>query len=341
MYFLGIETSCDDTGMAIYDADNGLVGHSLASQAATHQQYGGIVPELASRDHVNNLVPLLEHVLCKTNINIEQINRIAYTKGPGLIGSLLTGACFAKSLAYSLCIPAIGIHHLEAHILVAMMESPQLKFPFLVMLVSGGHTMLVHAKSLGDYEILSQTVDDAIGEAFDKTAKLMKILYPGGPELANIADHCPDNLKTILSPFPKPLCDKSNLNFSFSGLKTHALNIWNKNNSLSQDSLRYAIAYRFQEATIATLIHKIKLALKKTNLTRLVLAGGVAANQHLRNELKKLVNLSNITLPAKEFCTDNGAMIAYAASLYNEDCFLDDSFAIRPRARWARFREAT
>lgn len=336
MLILGIETSCDDTGIAIYDSNNGVIAHSLASQVATHKQYGGVVPELASRDHVNNLVPLLNHVLKISQLNINQINLIAYTKGPGLIGSLLTGSCFAKSLAYSLQIPTIGVHHLEAHILVAMMENPRLEFPFLAMLASGGHTMLVHAKALGKYEILGQTLDDAIGEAFDKTAKLMGIAYPGGPELAKLADHCPDDVKNILAPFPMPLCDKPNLDFSFSGLKTHALNIWVKQEHNRVDT-KFAIAYRFQEAIVGTLLKKISKAILQTGLKKLVLAGGVAANEKLRKSLSKITNIDLIVFPAKEFCTDNGAMIAFAASCYClENKNLDKSLNICPSARWAK-----
>ena len=227
------------------------------------------------------------------------------------------------------------MHHLEAHILVAMMENPKLTFPFLAMLASGGHTMLIHAKKLGEYEILGQTLDDAIGEAFDKTAKLMGIGYPGGPELAGLADQCPEHLKNILAPFPKPLSDKPNLDFSFSGLKTHALNIWTKYD-LNQMDLKFAISYRFQEAIIATVLKKIIKAVRQTGLKKLVVAGGVAANEKLRQHLSKITELDLVVFPAKEYCTDNGAMIAYAASCYYEDKnMIDDSLGICPSARWA------
>ena len=340
MIILGIETSCDDTGIAIYDTDKDVISHSLASQISTHAKYGGVVPELASRDHVINIAPLLDHVVNISNIKMCDINLVAYTNGPGLIGSLLTGACFAKSFAYSISAPSLEIHHLEAHILIAKFENPKLEFPFLAMLASGGHTMLVYVKKLGEYIILGQTLDDAIGEAFDKTAKMLGIPYPGGPTLAAMADSSSDIQQQLLPPFPRPLCDKSNMNFSFSGLKTHALNVWQKS-KLQNNDLKYAIAYQFQKAVIDTILFKVQSAIKISGLKSLVLAGGVAANSKLRQELRNIRGLDIIVMPPREFCTDNGAMIAYAASLYAQQDlyneYKDDILTIRPLARWNKF----
>lgn len=286
MLVLGIESSCDETGVALYDSEKGLLAHALYSQIALHQQYGGVVPELASRDHINHLVPLLEEVLQKSGLNKSAIDAIAYTAGPGLIGALLVGACFAKSLAFALQIPALAVHHLEAHILVAKMQEKTLDFPFLALLVSGGHTQLIEINGLDDYHLLGESVDDAVGEAFDKTAKLMGIPYPGGAQLAKLADNCPPHLQNSLPPFPRPMTDRPGLNFSFSGLKTHALNAWN--NSDKSEESKMAIAHAFQKAVIDTLLIKCKRAMESTAANTLVVAGGVGANRMLRQRLQTM-----------------------------------------------------
>ena len=272
MRVLGIETSCDETGIAIYDDALGLLAHTLYSQVTTHQQFGGVVPELASRDHVKYLVPLVDQALLQANMNKAQLDAIAYTAGPGLIGALLTGACFAKSLAFALNIPALAVHHLEAHLLAACLETPELEFPFIVLLVSGGHTQLIEAHALGHYELLGDTLDDAVGEAFDKTAKLMGLPYPGGAALAGLADQCPQVDVQNMLPFPRPMTDRPGLDFSFSGLKTHVLTTWS--NSNKSDEARRAIAKAFQDAVVDTLLIKCRRALKQTGNRRLVVAGG-------------------------------------------------------------------
>lgn len=334
MYVLGIESSCDETAMAIYHPQQGLIAHVIHSQIKTHQPYGGVVPELASRDHIKQVTPLFNAVLEKANLSKEQIDAIAYTKGPGLVGALLTGACFAKSLAFALNIPAIGVHHLEAHLLAAQLETPSLEFPFLVLLVSGGHTQLLEAKALGEYQLLGETLDDAVGEAFDKTAKLMGFDYPGGPAIAKLADTYPTHKILPFPPFPRPMLDKPGLDFSFSGLKTHCLTTWQK--SLKDDDSRQAIAFAFQEAIVETLSAKCLLALKQTGYNALVVAGGVGANKALRHELTEILKKTNGTIyfPRIEFCTDNGAMVAYAGAchlLMNEQ---DADLHIEVKARW-------
>ncbi|HHF7348606.1 TPA: tRNA (adenosine(37)-N6)-threonylcarbamoyltransferase complex transferase subunit TsaD [Legionella feeleii] len=334
MRVLGIESSCDETGVAIYDSEKGLVAHALHSQIATHQSYGGVVPELASRDHVKYLVPLVNEVLQQAKLDKTAIDAIAYTAGPGLIGALLTGACFAKSLALGLKKPALAIHHLEAHLLAAKLDSPQLDFPFLVLLVSGGHTQLIEARGLGDYHLLGDTVDDAVGEAFDKTAKLMGIPYPGGAILAGLADQVVPETVSSLPPFPRPMTDRPGLDFSFSGLKTHALTTWN--NSAKDDIARVLIAKAFQQAVVETLLIKCKRALQQTASRRLVVAGGVGANQALRASLKALMQglQGEVYFPRTEYCTDNGAMVAYAGYLHLARGERDSSQAIDVKARW-------
>lgn len=334
MRVLGIESSCDETGVAIYDGKNGLVAQALYSQVSLHQQYGGVVPELASRDHVKYLIPLVDDVLQQANLKKSELDAIAYTAGPGLIGALLTGACFAKSFAYSLGIPAIAVHHLEAHLLAAQLDMPDLDFPFLVLLVSGGHTQLLHAKRLGDYELLGETLDDAVGEAFDKTAKLMGIAYPGGPILAGLADSFNEDFHVPLAPFPRPMTDRPGLDFSFSGLKTHALITWN--NSLKDEKAQQAVAFSFQQAVVDTLLIKCKRAVVLTNINKLVVAGGVGANQSLRKKLTKMMNEieGEVFFPRIEFCTDNGAMIAYTGYLHFMQGRKDANFAIDVKARW-------
>lgn len=334
MRVLGIESSCDETGVAIYDSAKGLIAHALHSQITTHQRYGGVVPELASRDHVKYLVPLVDEALKQAELDKSAIDAIAYTAGPGLIGALLTGACFAKAFALGLNKPALAIHHLEAHLLAAKLDSPQLDFPFLALLVSGGHTQLINVNALGDYELLGDTLDDAVGEAFDKTAKLMGLPYPGGAILANLADQA-DEINAIKLPaFPRPMTDRPGLDFSFSGLKTHALTAWNIS---AKDSLAMtAIAKAFQEAVVATLLIKCKRALQQTKSNRLVVAGGVGANQQLRNSLKQLMAelKGEVYFPRPEYCTDNGAMVAYAGYLHLATGKRDENQAIEVKARW-------
>lgn len=333
MYVLGIESSCDETGLAIYSQEKGLMANVLYSQIKTHQAYGGVVPEIASRDHIRKIIPLLNQVLDEANLSLGDIDAIAYTAGPGLIGALLVGSSFAKSLAYALNIPAIAVHHLEAHLLVAQMESPQIQFPFLALLVSGGHTQIIWAKSLGDYEILGETIDDAAGEAFDKTAKIMGIPYPGGKTLSELA--CKQAfINSQLKPFPRPLLDRPDFNFSFSGLKTHCLYAWQK--SEKNDASKAAIAYAFQTAAIETLVEKTKRAVLDTGSKQLVIAGGVAANQYLRQIVAEKINPlgCEIFFPSLKFCTDNGAMIAYTGSQYLGNQCIDKDLKIQVKARW-------
>ncbi|HHF0523360.1 TPA: tRNA (adenosine(37)-N6)-threonylcarbamoyltransferase complex transferase subunit TsaD [Legionella anisa] len=330
MLILGIESSCDETGIAIYDSDAGLLAHALHSQIDTHRVHGGVVPELASRDHINYLIPLLDKVLQQTGIDKKALDGIAYTAGPGLIGALLVGACFAKSLACALQIPSLAIHHLEAHLLAAKMETPSLEFPFIALLVSGGHCQLVEVKDLGTYCILGDTLDDAVGEAFDKTAKLMGIPYPGGPVLAALADQC----ESTPYRFPRPMTDRPGLDFSFSGLKTFALNTWSQ--STKDERARAEIAKAFQEAVVETLMIKCKRAVQESGCKQLVVAGGVGANKALRSGLREWIQSigGTIYFPALEYCTDNGAMIAYAGCLRMLRGEKDVSSGVEVKARW-------
>jgi N6-L-threonylcarbamoyladenine synthase len=331
MLVLGIESSCDETGVAIYDSEQGLLAHALHSQIATHSKHGGVVPELASRDHVHYLIPLMDEVLTKASLKKQDLDAVAYTAGPGLIGALLVGACFAKSLAYGLNIPALGIHHLEAHILAAQMETPSLDFPFIALLVSGGHCQLIEVKALGHYQLLGDTLDDAVGEAFDKTAKLMGIPYPGGALLAGLADRC----ESTPYRFPRPMTDRPGLDFSFSGLKTHALTTWNKSKKEEQDCSEVAKA--FQQAVVDTLIIKSKRAIEQTGCTRLVVAGGVGANKALRVALQEWITKidGEVFFPALEYCTDNGAMVAYAGCLRFLGGEMDKEPGVVVKARWS------
>lgn len=334
MKVLGIESSCDETGIAIYDSDRGLLAHVLHTQMALHAQYGGVVPELASRDHVKYLVVLLEKVLEEAGLDKRDLDAIAYTAGPGLIGALLSGACFAKSLAFSLNIPSLAVHHLEAHLLAAKLADPSLAFPFVVLLVSGGHTQLVEARALGEYALLGETLDDAVGEAFDKTAKLMGIPYPGGAQLAKLADEAVSSTMTSLPEFPRPMLHKPGLDFSFSGLKTHALTTWNMSDKT--DVSRSAVARAFQDAVVATLVAKSRRAMDQTGCSRLVVAGGVGANRALRQALQDLMQTlhGQVYFPAMAFCADNGAMVAYAGCLHLLSGEQDTSLDIQVQARW-------
>jgi len=312
MRILGIETSCDETGVAIFDTEQGLLGHALYSQVELHAQYGGVVPELASRDHVRKLIPLIKTLLSESNTKADEVDGIAYTAGPGLIGALLVGAAVGRSLAWAWQVPAIGVHHMEGHLLASMLEQPAPSFPFLALLVSGGHTQLVHVETLGKYTILGESVDDAAGEAFDKTAKLLELGYPGGPAIARLAElGIPDVFH-----FPRPMTRQPGLDFSFSGLKTSVLTTWRAQVDKNEQT-RADIARAFEDAVIDTLIIKCRRALKQTGLKSLVIAGGVGANQSLRTGLLALAEKMGISVfyPRPIFCTDNGAMIAYAGSL--------------------------
>jgi N6-L-threonylcarbamoyladenine synthase len=307
MYILGIESSCDETGIAIYHSTKGLIHHTLYSQVDMHSEYGGVVPELASRDHIRKLVPLIKQTLRDSNLIKSDISGIAYTAGPGLMGALLVGATTAKSLAWTWQIPAIAVHHMEGHLLAPMLEENPPPFPFIALLVSGGHTLLIQVDGIGQYTQLGESLDDAAGEAFDKVAKMLGLGYPGGPKVSQLAEQGTDRFK-----FPRPMTDRPGLDFSFSGLKTFTMNTLNATEKTDQD--KADIAYAFQKATAETLSIKCKRALQQTGLKTLVIAGGVSANTKIRSELLKMTEKQRATLffPRLEFCTDNGAMIAYA-----------------------------
>lgn len=307
MYVLGIESSCDETAVAVYHATKGLIAHTLYSQIHTHSEYGGVVPELASRDHIRKLVPLIKSVLTDADIQPNHIDGIAYTAGPGLMGALLVGAATARSLAWTWQIPAIAVHHMEGHLLAPMLEDQPPVFPFVALLISGGHTMLIEVRAIGKYHLLGESLDDAAGEAFDKTAKMLGLDYPGGPKLAGLASHGQDRFK-----FPRPMTDRPGLEFSFSGLKTFTLNALHATEQTAQD--KADIAFAFQRAVAETLSIKCKRALQQTQLKTLVVAGGVSANQEIRRQLQQMTSKegAEIYFPRPEFCTDNGAMIAYA-----------------------------
>ncbi|WP_086480703.1 tRNA (adenosine(37)-N6)-threonylcarbamoyltransferase complex transferase subunit TsaD [Oceanospirillum sanctuarii] len=314
MRVLGIETSCDETGLAIYDSEQGLLAHALFSQIDMHIPYGGVVPELASRDHVRKLLPLTKQVMAEANCNAEEIDAICYTAGPGLIGALMVGASTAQALAMAWGKPCLGVHHMEGHLLAPMLEEKPPEFPFVALLVSGGHTQLIDVQGIGQYEMLGESIDDAAGEAFDKAAKMMGLPYPGGPHIARFAEQGTPG-KYL---FPRPMTNRPGLDFSFSGLKTFTLNTVEAakeaNNGELSDQERADIALAFQDAVVDTLLIKCKRALKQAGRKTLVIAGGVSANKDLRAKLE--VTLSGmggqVFYPRNEFCTDNGAMIAYA-----------------------------
>jgi N6-L-threonylcarbamoyladenine synthase len=311
MRVIGIESSCDETAVAVYDSGLGLLSHCLYSQIAMHQAYGGVVPELASRDHVRRLLPLVREALAEAGSNQKSIDAVAYTAGPGLIGALLVGASFAASLAYAWGKPALGINHLEGHLLAPLLEPRAPGFPFLALLVSGGHTQLVDVAGLGEYRILGETLDDAAGEAFDKTAKLLGLPYPGGAALAALAE----TGRSGRFVFPRPMLDRPGLDFSFSGLKTAAL-VALRGRTLDT-AIRADVARGFQDAVVETLTEKCRRALKLTGHRRLIVAGGVGANRHLRERLAALVGGfgAELYFPRSEFCTDNAAMIALAGCM--------------------------
>ncbi|HAO60142.1 MAG TPA: tRNA (adenosine(37)-N6)-threonylcarbamoyltransferase complex transferase subunit TsaD [Psychrobacter sp.] len=316
MKVLGLETSCDETGLAIFDSEllaegkSGLLGQVLYSQIELHATYGGVVPELASRDHIRKLVPLFEELLAQCNIDKQDIDAVAFTKGPGLIGALMTGALFGRSLAYALDIPAIGVHHMEGHLLSPLLGANPPEFPFVSLLVSGGHTLLVAAHAIGEYEILGESIDDAAGECFDKAAKMLGLPYPGGPNVARLAENGDSNAYEL----PRPMLHRG-LDFSFSGMKTAVHNlIKDTPGSDTDEQVRADIAASFQHAVVDTLVKKCVKALKQTGMKQLVIAGGVSANLHLRQTLEQELAKINATVhyAPLELCTDNGAMIAYA-----------------------------
>ena len=327
---LGIETSCDETGVAVYAGDRGLLGDALYSQIGLHAKYGGVVPELASRDHVRKLLPMIQQAIDKSGVSVRDINGVAYTAGPGLVGALLVGATAGRSLAWTLGVPAIGVHHMEGHLLAPMLEPDPPEFPFLALLVSGGHTLLVEVDGIGSYRVLGDSVDDAVGEAFDKTATLLGMSYPGGPALAALA--LKGNPRRYR--FPRPMTDRPGLDFSFSGLKTFALNTWRESAQTDED--RADIARAFEDAVVDTMVIKCRRAVAQTGLQTLVIAGGVGANVRLRERLGDLMKNEGgrVCYPRPEFCTDNGAMIAYAG--YRRlQAGQHESLSIRAMPRWS------
>ncbi|MES9906276.1 MAG: tRNA (adenosine(37)-N6)-threonylcarbamoyltransferase complex transferase subunit TsaD [Sedimenticola sp.] len=315
MRVLGIETSCDETGVAVFDGERGLVGHLVHSQTDVHAEYGGVVPELASRDHVRKALPLIRGVLEQAGLKKSDIDGVAYTCGPGLVGALLVGSAIGRSMAWAWGVPAMGVHHMEGHLLAPMLEESAPSFPFVALLVSGGHTQLVQVKGVGQYRLLGESLDDAAGEAFDKTAKMLGLPYPGGPELARLA--------AVGDPgryrFPRPMTDRPGLDFSFSGLKTFALNTMQKELGGAEDGeakeqTRADIARAFEDAVVDTLVIKCRRAVQAGDAKTLVLAGGVSANRRLRERIQVMMEKQGgrAYYPRPELCTDNGAMIAYA-----------------------------
>lgn len=365
MRVLGIETSCDETGVAVYDSERGLLDHALFSQIDIHSAFGGVVPELASRDHIRSILPMIQSVLPGYSVQGKQpeipafagmtekraglpekgvgltrtaskkppVDAVAYTAGPGLIGALLVGAAVARSLAWAWGVPAVSVHHMEAHLLAPMLEENPPELPFLALLVSGGHTMLVEVEQVGDYKILGESMDDAAGEAFDKIGKLLDLPYPGGPALAKLAER--GNPKRFT--FTRPMLNRQGLDFSFSGLKTQVANTWHDESVSCDDQgcLKADIARGFEEAVVDSLVTKCKRAIKQTGLRRLVMAGGVSANKRLRQRLANAVDAlgGEVYYPRHEFCTDNGAMVAYAGYCRLKMGQTDD-LAIKAVARW-------
>ena len=328
MQVLGIETSCDETAIAVYDSKLGILSHCLYSQIDLHNKYGGVVPELASREHVLKVLPMIKKTLAEAKTEFHLLDGIAYTVGPGLMGALLVGSAVGRSLAYSLSLPAIGVHHMEAHLLALMLEKNTPEYPFLALLVSGGHTQIVNVEAPGVFKILGESIDDAAGEAFDKTAKILGLPYPGGPAISPLAD------KGISGrfKFPRPMTDRPGLDFSFSGLKTFALNTINSENM--DEQTRADVAYAFVDAIVDTFVIKCKRAIDETGIKQLVVAGGVSANKQLQ---KALVNMfdevgGQVFFPRDEYCTDNGAMVAYSGYLRIKKGQCDTlSFIAKPR----------
>lgn len=340
MRVLGIETSCDETGVAIYDTEAGLLAHELYSQVAKHAEYGGVVPELASRDHVRKLTPMVERVIAAAGLDKSNLDAIAYTAGPGLVGALLVGACFANGYARALGVPAVPVHHMEAHLLAPLLEADPPEFPFIALLVSGGHSMLVDVQAIGEYEILGTTLDDAAGEAFDKTAKLIGLPYPGGPALAAAAEQGDD----ARFKFPRPMLNRPGFDFSFSGLKTAVLMAVRELQGVAKDQRprpgselsekdRADVAASFEAAMVETLVKKSLRALKAKDSKRLVIAGGVGANKRLRAALAEACEEvgARVFYPRPVFCTDNGAMVALAGALHQRAAPAEGAIVARPR----------
>ncbi len=332
---LGIESSCDETGIALYQTGNGLLAHALYTQVDMHSEYGGVVPELASRDHVHRVIPLVRQVLDKCNLSPDQISAIAYTQGPGLGGALLVGASVANALGYALDIPTLGIHHLEGHLLSPLLSDPAPAFPFVALLVSGGHTQLMRVDGVGQYALLGETLDDAAGEAFDKSAQLLGLGYPGGPALAKLAEKGRSGCYAL----PRPMLHSGDLEFSFSGLKTAVFTLVrqcadDESGGLSEQT-RADIAYAVQDAIVDVLSRKARAAMAQTGLSQLVVAGGVGANQQLRKKLTESITKRGGTVfyPDLQFCTDNGAMIAFAGALRltQHKAVNDYRFNVKPR----------
>ncbi|MDP1682102.1 MAG: tRNA (adenosine(37)-N6)-threonylcarbamoyltransferase complex transferase subunit TsaD [Burkholderiales bacterium] len=323
MLVLGIETSCDETGIALYDTESGLLSHALYSQVHMHEEYGGVVPELASRDHIRRVLPLTRQILDQAGLQLTDLSAIAYTEGPGLAGALLVGASIAASLGFALKLPIVGVHHLEGHLLAPLLEPDPPAFPFVALLVSGGHTQLMRVDGVGQYQLLGETLDDAAGEAFDKSAKLMGLGYPGGPALARLAQTGQIGHYKL----PRPMLHSGDLNFSFSGLKTAVMLI------AKQAALNHAnLAAEVQEAITDVLAAKSIAALKQTGLTRLIVAGGVGANARLRERLSQAVPPgAAVYYPKLEFCTDNGAMIAFAGAMRLKAADTRYGFSVKPR----------
>ena len=325
---LGIESSCDETGIGIYTSESGLISHKLFSQVSLHAEYGGVVPELASRDHIQRAIPLIKEALNESGIKLNELTGIAYTAGPGLSGALLVGGSIAQSLAWGLGIPALGVHHMEGHLLAPLLEVERPEFPFVALLVSGGHTLLVDVPRIGEYKILGESLDDAVGEGFDKTAKILGLGYPGGPALANLAKQGDKNRFT----FPRPMTDRPGLDFSFSGLKTYA-----RNTFIDFPQEKANIAKAFEVAATETLTIKCNRALKQTGYKTLVVAGGVSANLSLRESLNEMTTKNNASVfyPALDFCTDNGAMIALAGHYRFLAGQSNQNYEITIKPRWS------
>jgi len=326
---LGVETSCDETGVAVFDPGKGLLAHTLYSQIRMHADYGGVVPELASRDHVRKLLPLVEETLKQAGLTVSDLGGVAYTAGPGLVGALLVGATAARSLAWALGLPAVGVHHMEGHLLAPLLEAEPPEPPFVALLVSGGHSMLIEVRAIGRYTLLGDTLDDAAGEAFDKTAKLMDLPYPGGPALAKLAEQGQQGRFR----FARPMTDRPGLDFSFSGLKTQVLLAWQASDK--SDQTKADVARAFEDAIVETLAIKCRRALAATGARSLVVAGGVGANKRLRAALAEAGTKEGFRtyFPRPEFCTDNGAMIALAGALRLQAGQLE-SAAIKVQPRW-------
>lgn len=327
MVTLGIESSCDETGIGVYSSDKGLLSHNLFSQVDIHAEYGGVVPEIASRDHIQRTIPLIKESLQASNLSLQDLSGVAYTQGPGLAGALLVGCSIAQSLAWGLGVPAIGVHHMEGHLLAPLLAKDNPEFPFVALLVSGGHTLLVEVKRIGEYKILGESVDDAVGEAFDKTAKILGLGYPGGPALAKLAlKGEKDRFK-----FPRPMTDRPGLDFSFSGLKTFA-----RNTFAEHPDEKANIASAFEVAATETLMIKCRRALEQTGFSTLVVAGGVSANTTLRQTLDQMGDKLTIDVhyPEHEFCTDNGAMIALAGHYRLMSGQVNEDFEVAIKPRW-------